>query len=108
MLKRKDSGVIVQNALALADYIEKDASPFDMREVCSCIGGRCRKMLGLQLGVGSGPIAAFLGISRDDCHRLLVPHEDRGHPIWDSGPHEAAAVVRHLALTGQVDWSIVS
>ena len=57
-------------------------------------------------------IAARLGISRDAAQRLIWPENPsaryiaaRGDPGWITVQH-AVAVLRHLAKTGDVDWSV--
>jgi hypothetical protein len=61
-----------------------------------------------------GLATALLGLNSQQAHRLFVPGEERGcdefsdrtrRSVYDATAAEAAKVVRHLAETGEVDWS---
>lgn len=47
----------------------------------------------------------ILGLSRAMSYDLFEPRESYPDP-YTSTPRRAAAVLRHLAATGEVDWSI--
>jgi len=60
-----------------------------------CIAGWAREIF------GEGPYDA-LDLEFWQADALYVPHG----PTHDIQPHHAAAVLRHLAETGKVDWTV--
>lgn len=47
----------------------------------------------------------FLGLTGVEAHKLFVPSDEAG-PWRNITPAHAVAVLRHLAETGEVDWSV--
>lgn len=117
-------GVNVANLLALADVVDKSPT-FSMGRVheCgtpACIAGHGLALFGCKLrGEGWGlsatddlTLQAMLGLSEIQTSELFEPQlEDHGVE-FDAGPgsfeyitsNHAAACLRHLAATGEVDW----
>ena len=113
----------VERINLLADVIEVEPevkvslprSGFDMRREfheCgspACIEGYARKLFRCPLGEDLLPV---LGITPSQAIELFMPGNchasflaSPGNPLWVT-PQHAAAVLRHLARTGKVDWSV--
>ena len=109
----------VENILKVADAIEQHSIPdlgFNMRrwrfrfrngindksghhcKTCACIGGWTEALFP---GVAAHKSLGLLSLK---VHALFYP--DAAPRAYDATPSQAAAVLRHLAATGEVDWSI--
>ena len=105
-----EHGVNVAECLDLADFLERlPPEQFDMRSFCGtacCMGGW------LAINHGHRPIDVIslfggylnfgqktLGISKRQSWELFAPIQATNV--------QAAAELRHLAATGEVDWSVV-
>lgn len=123
----------VENILKVADAIEQHSIPdlgFNMRallndadeevpthfsEPCqtvACIAGWAHVASGGSESERSHEVIwdtamGWLGISAPDARKLFVPTELLGS-FTKIKPDEAVAVLRHLAKTGEVDWSIAA
>lgn len=122
MLNRPEDGRNVQKLLALADYLEGDIT-FDMADWRYCICGNYLKMTGRewvefareQVRQTIDPvitIADELGLDRKKALDLFLFRVDGewGNECLrvraaELTAAEVAKVIRHLALTGQIDWS---
>lgn len=106
---------------ALADLIEKqphskksDPSGFNMeywQHTCgtpSCIAGWAVHMSGKDINVGTvmGDAQRWLGLNDVIGDSLFMANGLRSGKRWFIQPAYAAAVLRHLAATGDVDWFI--
>ena len=102
------------NRIRLADaLVRMDPSDFDMRTTSNCICGHALRMFGeqrrrslfgwhSQLKAG----AALLGITPAQASQLFCPpHRSKWRQPYTS-PQEAARVLRYLAATDTVDWSV--
>ena len=114
MLQKLDTEHL--NRLALAEALANmSTGDFDMRDTSRCICGHALRMFGghapqfffvpwhSQLRAG----AALLGLSIEQAWELFVP-ANRWKPGRDhyTHPQDAARVVRYLAATDTVDWSV--
>lgn len=106
------------NILLVASHIDKvDPEQFSMAEwecgTHACIGGWCERIF-----PDGREAADILGISAMVADRLFYPRPGRcpeieensalDDYIWEGlQPTQAGDVLRHLAETGKVDWSIV-
>jgi hypothetical protein len=80
---------------------------FDMRKSGRCICGHTLRMFGElwenQLRAG----AAMLGLSIEQARELFVPaNRAKAWCDYYTHPQDAARVVRYLAATNTVDWSV--
>jgi hypothetical protein len=111
MLQKLDTEHL--NRLALADALARmDPSDFDMRRPDRCICGYALRMFGkrsaffgrweCQLNAG----AALLGLSNEQARELFAPVGRAKQSDLYTDPHDAARVVRYLAATDIVDWSV--
>lgn len=118
MLKRPEHSVNVENCLAFADYLESvPPKEFDMRFWCGspcCIAGHGRKFFGIhaQADKGRRILAEKLGLSSwTMAAHIFNPGPMLATTRYTYGeitPMHAARLMRHLALTGQVDWSVAT
>jgi hypothetical protein len=113
MLQKLDTEHL--NRLALAEALANmSTGDFDMRDTSRCICGHALRMFGerpfhffgaweSQLRAG----AALLGLSIEQARELFVP-ANRSKPGCGhyTHPQDAARVVRYLAATDTVDWSV--
>ena len=113
MLQKLDTEHL--NRLALAEALANmSTGDFDMRDTSRCICGHTLRMFGdrplyfyraweSQLRAG----AALLGLSLEQARELFVP-ANRAQAGCDhyTHPQDAARVVRYLAATDTVDWSV--
>jgi hypothetical protein len=113
MLQKLDTEHL--NRLALAEALTSmEPRDFDMRRPDRCICGHTLRMFGdrplcfygaweSQLRAG----AALLGLSIEQARELFVPanRSKRGCDHY-TYPQDAARVVRYLAATDIVDWSV--
>jgi hypothetical protein len=88
--------------LSMADDLESGhykeyIGTFDMNQWEGCIAGLCAAKYGLRHWLDS---QAFLGLPGTYPDDLFVHPKSRGKT-----PEQAARVIRHLAETGEVDWS---
>lgn len=106
------------NILLVASHIDKvDPEQFSMAEweceTHACIGGWCERIF-----PDGRDAADILGISTTVADRLFYPRPGRCPEIEEDSPldiyiwsglqpTQAGDVLRHLAATGKVDWSIV-
>ena len=119
----------VENILKVADAIEGHTIPtlgFNMLEYTSSSEAGIEDMSGHNCGTvaciggwaatlaSDGKVARwtasrwraaveYLGLEMSEANDLFVPHDLRLSAIE---PSQAVAVLRHLAKTGEVDWSI--
>jgi len=111
MLHKLDNAHL--NRLRLADALsEMTASEFDMRSTSHCICGHALRLfgkhkhfpLGWRSQVDAG--AALLGITTVQAQALFAPPDRCGTSVGYTSPKDAARVVRYLAATDTVDWSV--
>lgn len=107
MLKSPEKTVDVQRCLALADHLEKlPRSEFNMAKWSCCVYGHAFKLFGQGIFFGG----ALLGFDCSDGRWMQLfcpgPAATGGLGFSEITPQHAAKVVRHLALTGEVDWSV--
>jgi hypothetical protein len=113
MLQKLDTAHL--NRLALAEEMGKlDPNDFDMRRPDRCICGHALRLFGQawalfggwesQLRVG----ANLLGLSIDQARELFVPTNRAKTTDLYTHPLDAARVVRYLAATDLVDWSVAA
>lgn len=97
MLETPEKTVNVQNLLKLADHLDGVApSDFNIALWSACIVGHCQAVFPAE------DPGFVLGLSHDQYRSLFIP---KVAPfIVSATPKMAARVVRHLALTGEVDW----
>jgi len=111
MLQKLDTEHL--NRLALADALASmEPRDFDMRRPDRCICGHALRLFGKrlpyfggwerQLNVG----ATLLGLSHEQARELFAPAGRARHSDLYTDPHDAARVVRYLAATDIVDWSV--
>jgi hypothetical protein len=111
MLQKLDTGHL--NRLALAEALASlEPHDFDMRRPDRCICGHALRLFGdrsaffgrweSQLNAG----AALLGLSDNQARELFAPAGRAKHEDFYTDPHDAARVVRYLAATDIVDWSV--
>lgn len=107
-----------EKLLALADYIETrpphmfDMSLFLGHNECGttyCIGGWVCVYAGVPLYCNSHTpfmfTQQFLGLTKEQAEALCYPmHPKPSHS--DLTREDAGRVLRHLAYTGEVDWSV--
>ena len=80
----------------------------------ACMVGHCNEMQGRQPTVGAGLLADELGIPHEQVYELCMPQHDTARYERRPGEHgfitkkRAVAVLRNLADTGKVDWSILA
>lgn len=86
--------------LDLADFIEKEKT-FYQGNWTTCICGKAQKMLGAEYGGNAACQTEWaceaLQINADEARELFSNY---GNPRQE----DACRVIRHFALTGQVDW----
>jgi hypothetical protein len=111
MLQKLDTEHL--NRITLADALANmSTSDFDMRHTSRCICGHALRIFGQhspfapwesQLRAG----AALLGLSIEQARELFFP-ANRAKAWCDhyTHPQDAARVVRYLAATDTVDWSV--
>lgn len=75
---------------------QNDMSGHDC-DTCACIGGWTEAVL------RSHDATESLGITPGDARSLFYPQVTHA---WVATPAVAVAVLRHLAETGEVDWSV--
>lgn len=121
-----------ENVLKVADAIEKHSIPdlgFNMAAyltsnepdksghgcgTVACIAGWAFEVSTNRRPVDwhddvDGVAAAFFGIDARTAEKLFVPLADvraTFFPLLHAEPRHAVAVLRHLAETGEVDWSV--
>jgi hypothetical protein len=111
MLQKLDAEHL--NRLALAEALASmEPRDFDMRRPDRCICGHALRLFGIcrpyfggwerQLGAG----ANLLGLSTDQARELFAPVKRAKHSDHYTHPQDAARVVRYLAATDTVDWSV--
>ena len=111
MLQKLDAEHL--NRLALAEALASmEPRDFDMRRPHRCICGHALRLFGIrssyfggwesQLGAG----ANLLGLSTDQARELFAPVNRAKHYDPYTHPQDAARVVRYLAATDTVDWSV--
>lgn len=69
----------------------------------ACIGGTINVLAGHASSRDSFAAAQWLGVDGDDAIALFYPVDAR---VWRATRSQAAKVLRHLADTGKVDWSV--
>jgi hypothetical protein len=113
MLKKLDTEHL--NRLALAEALANmSTDDFDMRDASRCICGHALRMFGERSTQFFVPWqsqrrtgAALLGLSIGQARELFMP-ANRAEAWCDhyTHPQDAARVVRYLAATDTVDWSV--
>jgi hypothetical protein len=107
MLQRLDTAQL--NLLKMADYLDAlDADDFDMASCSDCIAGHIGRAFGVPVKSAwvnlKAQAAELFGLDEDTARELMEPkgiiHEDA---VLVS-PREAACIMRHLAVTGEVLW----
>ena len=111
MLHKLDNAHL--NRLRLADALSEMApSEFDMRSTSHCICGHALRLfgkhkhfpLGWRSQVEAG--AGLLGITTVQAQALFAPPDRCGTSVGYTSAKDAARVVRQLAATETVDWSV--
>jgi len=111
MLQRLDTEHL--NRLAVVEVLSKlEPTEFDIRDASRCICAHTLRLLAahrstsyawqVQLEAG----AKLLGLTIDDAKLLFVPAGRYTSTDRATHPHDAARVVRYLAATETVDWSV--
>ncbi len=114
-----NTGVKVAECLAMADFLESlPEELFDMgtfaENECgtpACIAGwlvrnNREEFLASDLDT-TGFGAKKLSLTSNEAHRLFMFGSDMPKfSIFDANTKQAAKVLRHLAATGEVDWSV--
>jgi hypothetical protein len=111
MLQKLDNAHV--NRLRLADALA-NMSPyeFDMRSTSNCICGHALRLFGKQEQFYFGwrnqlrAGASLLGLSNAQAVELFAPLDRSGSDEPYTSPQDAARVVRYLAATDTVDWSV--
>ena len=111
MLQKLDA--VHLHRLRVADELAAmDPSDFDMRSTSRCICGHALRIHGKWMGFPLGwqsqlrAGAALLGISTAQALELFAPANRSSPDDGYTTPQEAARVVRYLAATDTVDWSV--
>jgi hypothetical protein len=101
------------NRLALAEALATvDPNDFDMRRPDRCICGHALRLFGRRTPYWGGwesqqnAGATLLGLSTEQARDLFVPAKRAKHSDLYTDPRDAARVVRYLAATDIVDWSV--
>jgi hypothetical protein len=111
MLQKLDTPHL--NRIALAEALASmEPGDFDMRRRDRCICGHALRLFGTRLPyfrgwesqLGAG--ANLLGLSTDQAQELFAPANRARHSAPYTHPQDAARVVRYLAATDTVDWSV--
>lgn len=90
----------VRSGFNMSDWFER----YPCGTVC-CIGGHLTRRMSVDLD----GVADRLGITRYQADTLcFAVGRKPGTALSQIKPSQAAAVLRHLAETGNVDWSVVS
>jgi hypothetical protein len=111
MLKKLDTEHL--NRLALADALASmELCDFDMRRPDRCICGHALRLFGIRTPYFGGwesqlcAGANLLGLSSDQARELFAPVKRAKQSDHYTHPQDAARVVRYLAATDTVDWSV--
>jgi len=111
MLQKLDTEHL--NRLALAEALASmEPRDFDMRRPDRCICGHALRLFGIRLPyfgrwesqLGAG--ANLLGLSIEQARELFAPVNRAKSNDHYTHPQDAARVVRYLAATDTVDWSV--
>ena len=111
MLQKLDTAHL--NRLRLADALANMGPyEFDMRSTSHCICGHALRLFGKhrhflmswRSQVNAG--ATLLDITTAQALELFVPPKRSGSAEGYTSPQDAARVVRYLAATDTVDWSV--
>lgn len=107
------SNVNVANINKVIDYIEGEHRPFDMKNWNYCIMGQTiAAFRSGHIGLGGKVEAPLQGV-RTAAFLLGITQASAFTLFCAMGPapaftrEEACTVLRHLAATGEVDWSII-
>lgn len=102
----------------MGNWVAKESSTRPDRSGHSCGTVACiagwTKRIRTQIPVGInedfywGPEAKWLGLDVDEGEELFFGDDWTCAHLNDVTPSEAVAVLRHLAETGEVDWSVAS
>ena len=111
MLQKLDTEHLNRRALAEA-LASMEPRDFDMRRPHRCICGHALRLFGIRLSyfggwerqLGAG--ANLLGLSTDQARELFAPVNRAKQYDPYTHPQDAARVVRYLAATDTVDWSV--
>jgi hypothetical protein len=111
MLQKLDTAHVNRHRLADA-LAGMSPSEFDMRSTSHCICGHALRLfgrhkhfvLGWRSQVDAG--ATLLGITTVQAQQLFAPPDRCGTSVGYTSPKDAARVVRYLAATDTVDWSV--
>lgn len=99
------------NRIKVADYLnDLDPADFDMQRCSDCICGHINRAFMASYShhwdVMKEAAAKFLGINEFEATQLFCPPEVINDKDCDPDPRDAARVVRYLAATDTVDWSV--
>lgn len=104
MLQKPD--VHTQRILDLADYFDGlDPTKYNQHRWQDCICGHAARRIGLESdfldtdGRNAAAVRDHLGLSSNGAADLFRAYEG-----FNPLPKQAAKVLRHLAVTGEVDW----
>lgn len=86
--------------MTLADYIESHPEGFDMGFWSTCIAGKYQEMVGYEY-FGPEYAKEALGLTYEQTRDLFL-----ATGAYDTRYQQAVRVLRHLALTGVVDWNV--
>jgi hypothetical protein len=109
MLKKVEDGK--SRLEQLADYLDNiPANDFNMRFWEQCIHGHACKLFARDLGKYWGKngneqdkVGEYLGLSHEQTFKLFNPGFFLMRTVT---AREAAKVIRHLVLTGSVEWAV--
>jgi len=114
MLKPVD--VSTKNRLRVAEYLNTlDSRDFHMHYCTHCIAGHInQKFLG-RMNLTSenwqetkAAAARFLDLNERDSDALFEPGRPVHSKFYSPEPGDAAKVMRHLAATDEVDWTLTA
>lgn len=92
----------------LAEFIETTDRDLRMDDWCRCIAGHCCRMLFDVPPTGDmlEMAVSYLGITPQQADVLFQPDDDElGTTPYSAISRDwAVAVVRHFAVTGEIDW----
>lgn len=84
----------------------EDMSGHDCR-TCACIGGWTNRVFKRNdPRAGSFEAMKILDLSREERNALFFPNDPKLLFAYKATPKKAAAVLRHLAATGKVNWRV--
>ena len=102
------TNVNVANINRVIEFIEGEERPFYMGAWNYCIAGQTLAAHNLSM---LPPVdmraAAVLGLAEYKAYKLFICIPDNKRKWRGTNRKDACAVLRHLAATGEVDWSVI-